>query len=152
MPVTTDAVSSNLDQGSFYVITFVSNLPELGGFLRVLKMALNTIKQTKQTYIYSITRNSFTFILSYHLQNNWTCLYDVINGIAMEITVSCICAQLSIYWIIRHMRGCPIKSILYVWRYQRCNQKSITRRRTDIAMANRAKKDEWWSTKHHTVT
>ena len=39
VPIATDVVSSNLDQGEVYntVITFVSDLRHVGGFLRVLR-------------------------------------------------------------------------------------------------------------------
>jgi hypothetical protein len=66
VPITTDVVSSNLDQDSaqHYVIKFVSDLRQYGSFLRgppvsstnktdhhditeiLLKVALNSIKQT----------------------------------------------------------------------------------------------------------
>ena len=37
VPITTDVVSSNLDQGvQHYVIKFVSDLRQVGGFFRVL--------------------------------------------------------------------------------------------------------------------
>jgi hypothetical protein len=36
VPITTNVVSSNLDQGDHYVINFVSDLRQVGGFLRVL--------------------------------------------------------------------------------------------------------------------
>ena len=36
MPITTDVVSSNLDQGEMYNIKFVSDMRQVGGFLRVL--------------------------------------------------------------------------------------------------------------------
>ena len=40
VPITTDVVSSNLDQGEVqhYVIKFVSDLRQVGGFLRVLRI------------------------------------------------------------------------------------------------------------------
>jgi hypothetical protein len=39
VPITTDVVSSNLDQGEVqhYMIKFVSDLRQVGGFLRVLR-------------------------------------------------------------------------------------------------------------------
>ena len=67
VPITTDVVSSNLDQGEVYNIMFVSDLWQVGGFVRVLrfpppiktdrhdvaeillKVALNTNKQTSKT-------------------------------------------------------------------------------------------------------
>ena len=37
VPITTDVVSSNLDQGEVYNIKFINDLQEIGGFLRVLR-------------------------------------------------------------------------------------------------------------------
>ena len=55
MPITTDVVSSNLDQGEVcvqhYVIKFVRDLRQVGGFLRVLRSP-PPIKLTATIYIY----------------------------------------------------------------------------------------------------
>ena len=45
VPITTDVVSSNLDQGEVYnfiayMLKFVSDLRQVGGFLRVLRFPL----------------------------------------------------------------------------------------------------------------
>ena len=47
VPITTDVVSSNLDQGEMYnVIKFVSDLRQVGGFLRVFRLFPSPIKLT----------------------------------------------------------------------------------------------------------
>ena len=57
MPITTNVVSSNPAHGEMYslqryVIKFVSDLRQVGGFLRVLwKVALNTETQTLYDYV-----------------------------------------------------------------------------------------------------
>jgi hypothetical protein len=50
--ITTDVVSSNLDQGEVqhYVIKFVSDLRQVGGFLRVLRFP-PLIKLTATIYL-----------------------------------------------------------------------------------------------------
>jgi len=37
VPITTDVVSSNLDQREVYNLMFISDLRQVGGFLRVLR-------------------------------------------------------------------------------------------------------------------
>jgi hypothetical protein len=53
VPITTDVVSLNLDQGEVYnIMWFVSDLRQVSSINKtdrhMLKVALNTIKQTKQ--------------------------------------------------------------------------------------------------------
>ena len=42
VPITTDVVSLNNDQGEVYNIMFVSDLQQVGGFLRVLQFPPTT--------------------------------------------------------------------------------------------------------------
>jgi hypothetical protein len=123
--ITTDVVSSNLDQGCVqdYVIKFVSNLRPVGGFLGVLrfpppvklfditdillKVVLNTIKPTRPNlYLCRLILCSFVFVL--------TCLH-------MQYFMH-LCALILYFfgWLLFNVKLALPLFLLYCWHDQAC--------------------------------
>ena len=63
MPITTDVVSSNLDQAN--VINFVSDLQQVGSFLRVLQFPPPN-KTSRHNITWNIVESGIKLIQAYH--------------------------------------------------------------------------------------
>jgi hypothetical protein len=119
--ITTDVVSSNLDQGCVqdYVIKFVSNLRPVGGFLGVLrfpppiklfditdillKVVLNTIKPTRPCRLILC---SFVYVL--------TCLH------MQYFMLLCVLILYFFGWLLFYVKLALPLFLLYCWQDQAC--------------------------------